>query len=88
MSVPEASMHKNDGPVAGQNNIGTPGQTGTTQTVPEPQRMQSTPDLQLDLRIFTSYPRHQRGTSFRADDIRHQAALRVRRAGVVVRAAR
>jgi hypothetical protein len=30
MAMPETPVHKNDSPVARQNNIRTPGQTGTT----------------------------------------------------------
>src|SRR5690606_7037377 len=88
MLVPEASMHKHDRVEPGKNDVRPPWQPGAPKSIPESQGMEALADLLFDLRILAPDPRHQRGTALRADDVGHQAALRLRLAGAAIRASR
>src|SRR5690606_5233163 len=84
MLVPEAAVDKHDCPVLRKHDIGPSGQAGSAEPVAEVQGVEALADLQFDLRVLAADPRHQRGTSLRADDVRHQATLRARWAGAAV----
>lgn len=72
MAVPEAPVDEDHCPVFGQHDIRAAGQAGAPKAVAEAEGMEAAADLQLDLRVFPSDPRHQRGTLFRADDVHAQ----------------
>lgn len=78
MLVPEAAMDEYDRPVLRQHDIRPPGQAWPREAVTEPKSMEALANLQFDFRVLSADARHQRGTLFRADDVGHQAALRVR----------
>lgn len=79
VSMPEATIDKNDGPVLRQNDVRPTRKAGTPQPVAEALRMQGFPHQQLDLRVLAPDPRHLRRALLRGKGVNHDyAAFRSR----------
>ena len=76
MPVPETTMHKNDGFVFGQYNIGFAGEIFYVQAVTESVCKKKLTHQHLRFRILAFYAAHIVGAGFRVVDVGHAVKIR------------
>jgi hypothetical protein len=74
VSMPEAAVNKNDGPIFAENKVGGTGKSLYMQTVPEAAGMQKSANQHLGNSIFSPNPRHHPAARCRINDVNHQAS--------------
>jgi hypothetical protein len=71
VTVPEAAMHEDDGPVLREDQVRPTGDTLSMQPIPEAARVKRAPQHHFRLRVLAPDPGHHPGAGLPVDDIRH-----------------